>query len=295
MLPLFKRRTEEVGQLLPELYLHGLSLGDFDLSLRGLLGNGAPLSPGSIERLKACWKAEYEAWKGRPLAELDVVYLWVDGIYVKAGLEKDKATLLVAVAALRDGSKVVLAVESGHRESVESWSTILRDLKSRRLNCPRLAVGDGHLGIWGALANVFPDTREQRCWNHHIVNIMDKLPKKKLAEARPLLTSIPYAETREEAEEGKAVFRRWCDKNGCSAGTLETPAQHQHNRIAVCDRETADYSNVENATAVIWKTLMTAQKSFRKLNAQELMADVADGATYINGVMAKKVEMEIAA
>ncbi len=320
MLPLFKRRTEEVGQLLPELYLHGLSLGDFDLALRGLLGNGAPLSPGSIERLKACWKAEYEAWKSRPLAELDVVYLWVDGIYVKAGLEKDKAALLVAVAALRDGSKVVLAVESGHRESVESWSAILRDLKSRGLNCPRLVVGDGHLGIWGALANVFPDAREQRCWNHRIVNVMDKLPKKKLAEARPLLTSIPYAETREEAEEGKAVFRRWCDKNGCAAAgeLLEKdwermvtfycfPKEHwRHLRTTniiespfatVRLRTTASkrYKKVENATAVIWKTLMTAQESFRKLNAHELMAGVADGATYINGVMTKKVEMEIAA
>lgn len=320
MLPLFKRRTEEVGKLLPELYLHGLSLGDFDLALRGLLGDGAPLSPGSIERLKNCWKAEYEAWKGRPLAELDVVYLWVDGVYVKAGLEKEKAALLVAMAALRDGGKVVLAVESGHRESVESWSAILRDLKRRGMNSPRLVVGDGHLGIWGALANVFPGAMEQRCWNHRIVNVMDKLPKKKQAEAKPLLTSIPYAETREEAIDAKAVFKRWCERNGCApAGELLErdwermvtfygfPKEHwRHLRTTnviespfatVRLRTTASkrYKKVENATAVIWKTLMTAQKSFRKLNAPKLLTDVADGAAYVNGARVKKVELEDAA
>lgn len=306
--------------MLPELYLHGLSLGDFDLALRGLLGDGAPLSPGSIERLKACWKSGYEAWKSRSLAGLDVVYMWVDGVYVKAGLEKDKAALLVAIAALRDGSKVVLAVESGHRESVEGWSGILRDINRRGLKAPRLVVGDGHLGIWGALTNVFPDAREQRCWNHRIVNVMDKLPKKKQAEARPMLTSIPYAETRQEAEEGKAAFRRWCDKNGCaSAGELlerdwermvafyDFPKEHwRHLRTTniiespfatVRLRTTASkrYKKVENATAVIWKTLMTAQKSFRKLNAHELLTDVASGAAYVDGVRMKKVELEDAA
>lgn len=319
-LPLFKRRTEEVGRLLPELYLHGLSLGDFDLALRGLLGNGAPLSPGSIGRLKACWKSEYEAWKSRSLAGLDVVYMWVDGVYVKAGLEKEKAALLVAVTALRDGSKVVLAVESGHRESVESWSGILRDIDRRGLKAPRLVMGDGHFGIWGALTNVFPDAREQRCWNHRIVNVMDKLPKKKQAEAGPMPTSIPYAETRQAAEEGKAVFRRWCDKNGCaSAGELlerdwermvtfyDFPKEHwRHLRTTniiespfatVRLRTTASkrYKKVENATAVIWKTLMTAQKSFRKLNASELPADVANGAAYVDGVRVKKIELEDAA
>src|SRR5262249_31256930 len=164
ILPLFKRQSQAVGALLPELYLHGLSAGDFDLALRGLLGEAAPLSASSIERLKAIWQAEYEAWKQRALADLEVVYLWVDGIYVKAGLEKEKAAVLVAVAALRDGRKVVLAVESGSRESTESWSAILRDLKKRGLSCPTLVIGDGHLGIWGALANIYPAAQEQRCW-----------------------------------------------------------------------------------------------------------------------------------
>jgi putative transposase len=174
LLPLFKRHSQEVGELLPELYLHGLSSGDFDLALRGLLGDGAPLSASSIDRLKAVWQAEYEEWKQRSLSDLEVVYLWVDGIHVKAVLEKDKAAILVAVAALRDGRKVVVAVECGQRESTESWSAILRDLKQRGLNCPKLVIGDGHLSIWGALANVFPEAQEQRCWNHRIVNVLDK-------------------------------------------------------------------------------------------------------------------------
>src|SRR5262245_53136321 len=207
LLPAFKRRTEEVGRLLPELYLHGLAQGDFDLALRGLLGAGAPLSAPSIARLKAVWHAEYELWKTRSVADLEGVYLWVDGVYVKAGLEKDKAAILVVVAALRDGQKVILAVESGYRESTESWAAILRDLKRRGLQAPKLVIGDGHLGIWGALAAVFPEAKEQRCWNHRILNVLDKLPLKRQAEARRLLTPILYAATREEAEGQKGAFR----------------------------------------------------------------------------------------
>ncbi len=154
LLPLFKRHTDTVGQLLPTLYLHGLAEGDFDLALRGLLGEGAPLSASSIARLEASWQAEYDEWKTRSLADLEPVYLWVDGVYVKAGLEKDKAAMLVILAGLRDGRKIVLVVESGYRESTESWAAMLRDLKQRGLRPPRLVVGDGHLGIWSALAAV---------------------------------------------------------------------------------------------------------------------------------------------
>src|SRR5215471_7552785 len=199
LLPAFKRHTEEVGRLLPELYLHGLAQGDFDLALRGLLGDGAPLSAPSIARLKAGWQAEYDLWKTRSVEDFEIVYLWVDGVYVKAGLEKDKAAILVVLAALRDGQKVILAVESGYRESTESWA-ILRDLKGRGLQAPKLVVGDGHLGIWGALTAVFPEAKEQRGWNHRLLNILDKLPVKRQADARSLLTKIPYAVTRDEAE-----------------------------------------------------------------------------------------------
>lgn len=168
LLPLFVRRTEAVSELLPQLYLHGLAEGDFELALRGLLGDGAPLSASSIERLRAKWQLEFEAWRSRRLDNLEVVYAWADGLYVKAGLEDSKAALLVIVGALRDGRKVVLAIESGQRESKESWARVLRDLFARGLRPWQATVADGHLGIWSALGEVFPDGAEQRCWNHRV-------------------------------------------------------------------------------------------------------------------------------
>ena len=163
VLPLFQRRTREVSELLPQLYLHGLALGDFDLALRGLLGDKAPLSPTSLARLKAPWQLEYEAWKQRRLDELEVVYVWADGLYVKAGLEDSKAALLVMIGALTNGQKVVLAVESGQRESKESWGAVLRDLRARGLKPWRCTIADGHLGIWAALAEQQPTAAEPRC------------------------------------------------------------------------------------------------------------------------------------
>jgi len=313
ILPLFKRHTQEVGDLLPELYLHGLAERDFDLALRGLLGEAAPLSASSLARLKVHWQAEYEAWRQRPLSELEAVYLWADGIYIKAGLEKDKAAVLVVVAALRDGSKVVLAVESGHRESTESWAAVLRDLKARGLACPKLVVADGQMGIWAALARVFPQAQEQRCWNHRLVNVLDKLPRRIQPVARPLLSAIPYADTKEQAQRKKREFQTWCSQRGYDqAGRLldddwermltffDFPKEHwKHLRttnvvespFAVVRLRTSAakrYKKVANATAVIWKTLLVAEKGFRKLNAPELLAEVADGATYVNGIRMKR-------
>jgi putative transposase len=209
VLPLFKRRTVEVGQLLPQLYLHGLSSGDFELAMRGLLGDGAPLSAGSIARLRENWTAEFIRWKQRSLGDSHIVYIWVDGIYVKAGLEKDKAALLVVIGAHADGTKEVLAVECGQRESEASWAGILRDLKARGMDCPRLVMGDGHLGIWSALANVYPEAGEQRCWNHRIRNVLDRIGKKKQVAAKALLSQVMYAPTRNDAESAKRVFQEW--------------------------------------------------------------------------------------
>jgi transposase-like protein len=313
LLPLFKRRTEEVGRLLPELYLHGLAHGDFDRALRGLLGAGAPLSAASVARLKASWQGEYAMWKRRRLDALEPVYLWADGIYVKAGLEKDKAAMLVLVAALRDGRKVVLAVESGYRESTESWATLLRDLKSRGLRAPRLVIADGHLGIWGAVVSVFPEADEQRCWNHRIVNVLDALPQKLQAEGRELLTKIPYTETREAAERQKAEFQTWATSKSVPAAgqrlaedwdrlvtfyafpkehwkhlrttnVVESPFAAVRLRTGAAKR----FKKVENATAVIWKTLLVAERSFRRLDAPELLPEVAEGVEYVNGKRAKR-------
>jgi putative transposase len=314
ILPLFRRRTQEVSELLPQLYLHGLAQGDFELALRGLLGDGAPLSPSSIERLRGKWVAEFEAWSRRSLRGVEPVYLWADGIYVKAGLEKDKAALLVIVAGLRDGRKVVLAVESGYRESAEAWGRMLRDLRARGMSAPRLVIADGHLGIWAALSQVPTEVAEQRCWNHKIVNVLDTLPKKLQAEARELLCRIPYANTRREAEKLREEFRsRYGQQQPKAAETLERdwerlvafysfPQEHwKHLRTtnpvespfaAVRLRTAAGkrYRKVANATALIWRVLLVAERSFRRLDHPELLAEVAEGAAYEDGVRIARVE-----
>ena len=314
ILPLFRRRTGEVGELLPQLYLHGLAQGDFALALRGLLGKGAPLSPSSIERLRGKWVAEFEAWSRRSLRGVEPVYLWADGIYVKAGLEKDKACLLVIVAGLRDGRKVVLAIESGYRESAEAWGRILRDLRARGMSPPRLVVADGHLGIWAALSQVMPEVAEQRCWNHKILNVLDALPKKLQAEAQELLRRIPYATTKREAEKLRDEFRsRYFQQQPKAVETLERdwerlvafyafPKEHwKHLRTtnpvespfaAVWLRTAAGkrYRKVANATALIWRVLLVAERSFRRLDHPELLAVVAEGVTYEDGLRVVREE-----
>jgi transposase-like protein len=320
ILPLFVRRTQAVGELLPELYLHGLAERDFDLALRGLLGEKAPLSASSVARLKVAWQAQYDQWRKRPLHELEVVYLWADGIYVKAGLDKDKAAVLTVIAALRDGGKVVLAVESGARESAESWAAVLRDLKARGLNCPRLVIADGHLGIWAGLAAVFPEAGEQRCWNHRIVNVLNKVPAKHQTWAAQLLSAVPQAETMREAERLKRDFQAWSKEKGfAEAGALldkdwdrmiafygfpkehwkhlrtTNPVESPFDRVRLRTTAAKRYKKTENATAVIWKTLMLAQRNFRKLDAAELCAQVADGAQYADGVRIKPTREKVPA
>jgi putative transposase len=308
VLPLFKRRTETVSELIPELYLHGLAHGDFDLALRGLLGEKAPLSASTVSRLKEKWQGEYEEWLARPLDELEVVYLWVDGVYVKAGLERDKAAVLVAVAGLSDGTKIVLTLEAGHRESEASWSSLLRKLKKRGLRCPRLVIGDGHLGIWAAIRNVYPEAQEQRCWNHRILNVLDRVPKKYQLQAKPLLTAIPYAESLKECEKSKARFQEWCARKnlpeaarvldedwGRMVSFFSFPKPHwQHLRTSnvvespfAALRLRTDaakrFKKVETATAAIFKLLLVAEKNFRRLNAPELVREVYLGVQFEDG------------
>jgi transposase-like protein len=320
ILPLFERRTRQVSELIPQLYLHGLSQGDFDLALRGLLGEEAPLSAATVARLKAHWQLEYEQWKMRPLADLEVVYLWVDGVYVRAGLEKEKACLLVAIAGLSDGRKIFVALEPGYRESRESWGALLREMKKRGLGAPRLVIGDGHLGIWAALREIYPQSDEQRCWNHRIMNILDRVPKKKQAEARELLKQIPYSESKKEAAERKQKFQSFCERNQCPQAKelierdwdrmvafYSYPREHwKHLRTtnivespfsAVRLRTDASrrYKKVENATALIWKVMMVGEKKFRRLDAPQIMREVHEGAIYKDGLRVKdEVEKEAA-
>jgi len=319
ILPLFARRTKEIGDLLPELYLHGLSEGDFDLALRGLLGEKAPLSASTVARLKEKWQAEYNQWKTRSLEGLQVVYLWVDGIYVKAGLEKEKAALLTVIAGLSDGSKQILHILSGYRESKESWAGLLRDLKERGIEELGLVIADGHLGIWAALPEIYPSAREQRCWNHKVVNVLDQVPTKKQTEAKMMVAVIPYCDKREDAEKGKEKFETWCKVNGLdkAAETLNRdwermmtfysfPKEHWHHirttnvvespfaSLRLRTDAAKRFKKVENATAVIWKMLLIAEKRFRKLSAPELLKEVYEGVEFADGVAIKK-EKEAAA
>ena len=320
LLPLFVHRTREVAGLIPELYLHGLSEGGFDLALRGLLGEEAPISASTVARLKDKWNAELAEWRARPLDNLEVVYMWVDGVYVKAGLEREKAAVLVVMGALSDGSKVVVSAVPGYRESTRSWSEVLRDLRDRGLNCPRLVAGDGHLGIWGALRNVWPEAGEQRCWNHKILNVLDKLPKRQHDQGRLMLRNIPYAETRAEAQRLRKVFTRWCGDNSYDAAReaierdwermvtfYDYPREHwRHLRttnpvespfaaLRLRTDAARRYKRVDRAIAVIWKMLMVAGKRFRRLQAPELMADVYLGAQYVDGIAVEATAEKVAA
>ena len=308
ILPLFLRRTEQVGELLPKLYLHGLAQGDFELALRGLLGDGAPLSGSSIERLRAKWQIDFQQWKSQRLDELEVVYAWADGLYVKAGLEDTKAALLVIVGALKDGRKVVLAVESGQRESKESWARVLRDLRDRGLRPWKVTVADGHLGIWSALRDVDLGEEEQRCWNHKLTNVIDRLPKKEWPEARERLRKIPYAESREECERLRDQFvaryrkaypkavetmcRDWermvtfygFPKDHWRHLRTTNPVESPFSAVRLRTDAARRYKKVANAEALIWKILMIAEKKFRRLNSPELLEAVHRGQRFEDGI-----------
>ena len=307
ILPLFQRRTPEVAAVLPELYLHGLASGDFELALRGLLGDAAPLSASAVQRLTRVWQGQYDAWRTRDLSKLALVYVWADGIYVKAGLESSKAALLVLIGGLADGTKVVLAVESGQRESTESWATLLRDLKARGLPAPKCTMGDGALGLWGAVAQVWPTSAEQRCWNHKLCNVVDAVPLKQQPAVKAAVQKIAAAQSVADAEKERRTFHRTyrlqypkaCERldrdwermityyrfpeahwrHLRTTNVVESPFAAVRLRTSAAKR----FKKVEHATAIIWRLLCVAESRFRKLNAPELCAAVYRGARYENG------------
>jgi transposase-like protein len=308
VLPLFKRRTVELGALLPQLYLHGLASGDFELALRGLLGEGAPLSASSMQRLKGLWQAEYRDWGAADLSGLELVYWWADGLYVKAGIGDRKAALLVMVGATSAGEKVLLACQAGERESKESWLALLRDLKARGLKFARLTVADGHLGIWSALGELHPQGDEQRCWNHKILNVLNVLPKSEQPEASERLGQMMYAPSRSVCEKKRDEFLlrfKKSDPKACATLTrdwermvsfFDYPQAHWvHLRTtnivespfaAVRLRTDAArrFKKTQNAEAMIWKLLRVAEKSWRALNAPELMREVYEGKRFKDGI-----------
>jgi putative transposase len=315
VLPLFKRRSVELGALLPRLYLHGLSTGDFELALRGLLGEGAPLSVSSMQRLKGIWQAEYADWKGADLSRLELVYWWADGLYVKAGIAERKAALLVIVAATAEGDKVLLACQAGERESKESWLSLLRGLKARGLVFPRLTVADGHLGIWSALGELHPAGDEQRCWNHKIVNVLNELPKHEQPEAAERLRAVMYAESRSACERKRDEFLlrfKKTDAKACATlmrdwermvSFFDYPKEHwihlrttnivesPFNAVRLRTDAARRFKKTENAEAMIWKLMRVAEQSWRKLNAPKLMQKVYEGKLFRDGIAVKtKIE-----
>ena len=306
VLPMFKRQTGQVRDLIPELYLHGMASGDFELALRHLLGEGAPLSPSSLQRLKEKWQGEYEQWKSAAIKEKDWAYLWADGIYVKAGLGQEKAALLVVIGVRKDGSKQFLALEAGYRESKESWAGVLRQLKSRGVNKVRLFVGDGNLGLWAAVGEVYPQAQEQLCWNHKMINVIDAVSQKEQVEVKRHLTAMMYGESRQEALKARKIFENAFRHNPKAVKTVvenwerlttyyDFPREHwKHLRTSnvvespfsrVRLRTTASrrFKSQVNATCLIWKTLMIAETTFRKLDAPHLVEKVAEGKRYDNG------------
>jgi transposase-like protein len=306
VLPLFKRHTREVRDLIPELYLHGLASGDFELALRGLLGQGAPLSASSLQRLKEKWQGEYEQWKSTPIKQEEWAYLWADGIYVKAGIGKEKAALLVVIGAHQDGSKRFLALEPGYRESKESWAMVLRQLKSRGVKNARLFVGDGNLGLWAAVGEIYPQAQEQLCWNHKMLNVMDAVSKKEQVQVKGHLNAMMYAESRQEALKERKKFEQAFGHNPKAVKTVvenwerlttyyDFPHEHwKHlrtsnvvespfSRVRLRTAASRRFKSQINATCLIWKTMLVAEMSFRKLNAPDLVEKVAEGKKYENG------------
>ena len=208
LLPRYMRRSPKVAEVLPVLYLRGLSTGDFRPALEGLLGkDAAGLSATNITRLTACWEKEYTAFRQRDLAGREYVYVWVDGVHFNIRLEDDRLCALVMIGARPNGEKELLAVEDGYRESAESWKALLRDLKRCGMTTPPLvAVGDGALGFWAAAREVWPETREQGCWCHKLGNVLDKLPQRLQPRAKRTLHEMMYAECRADCEAARARF-----------------------------------------------------------------------------------------
>jgi putative transposase len=305
LLPRFARQSKQLKATLPLLYLEGLALRDFDRALRGLLGDGAPLSPSTIDRLKEQWTQQFAEWREAPIED-EIVYIWADGIYVKAGLEKDKAAILVVIGVTAEGIKRVLAVEPGYRESTDSWKEVFQALQRRGMNVPKAVVADGGLGLWAALRDLGWESKEQRCWNHKLCNVQDALPKREQKRALALLRVIPQSETLADAVRSRDAFLeefssypKACERllNDWermvsfyelpkehwralrTSNIVESPFQVVRLRTGAARR----YKKVQNATAVIWKLLMIAESNFRTFDGMPLLKDVANGHQYVNG------------
>jgi putative transposase len=310
ILPAYARRSPKVGEVIPILYLRGLSTGDFRPALEGLLGEDASgLSATSVSRLCKEWEAHHDRFRKRLLSFTRYAYLFIDGVHVQVRLGEDpKVCLLVVIGVREDGCKELLAVEDGYRESTESWAGVFRDLKRRGLNEPKLVVGDGALGAWAALRDVFPAAGEQRCWFHASGNVIDCLPKRLQPRAKGLLGEIIEAPTRRDASRALEVFREeYGAKYPKALAKLDRdwkpltafydyPAEHwRHLRttnpiessfatVRLRTRVTKGAGSKTAALAMAYKLLESAQERWRRFNGHELVVDVLDGVKFKDGI-----------
>jgi transposase-like protein len=314
VLPAYLRRTDAIEELIPWLYLKGVSTSDFSEALQALVGERAKgLSANVVVRLKEQWAGEYEAWMQRDLSEKQYVYLWADGIYAKVRLEDDankKQCLLVLMGATADGRKELITVLDGYRESEQSWSELLLDLKQRGLKlAPKIAIGDGALGFWAALRKIFPETREQRCWVHKTANVLSKLPKSVQPKAKADLHEIWQAETKADAETAfdhflekyDAKYPKACECLRKDRHELLTfydfPAEHwAHLRttnpiestfatIRLRHRKTKGNGTRRASLAMMFKLAQSAAKKWRRLRSYEKITLVIEGRSFQDGIV----------
>jgi transposase-like protein len=312
ILPPWARKTPKVTEVLPLLYLHGLSSGDFVPALGQFPGSAAGLSGPVITKLTETWQAEQRAFAGRDLAGVDYVYLWADGIHVNIRLEEHKLCLLVMTGVRADGRKELIALADGYRESTESWADLLRDCARRGMRAPMLAAGDGALGFWGALREVFPGTTEQRCWFHKTANVLGALPKSAHPGAKKALAEIWGAEDKTHARQAARAFdaaygakfpkaaAKITDDLDQLLAFYDYPAEHWVH-LRTTNPIESTFATVRHRTkvtkgpgsraaglAMAFKLIQSAQDHWRLVNAPHLVALVRAGATFINGKLVER-------
>ncbi|MBA3574850.1 MAG: IS256 family transposase [Pseudonocardiales bacterium] len=312
ILPPWCRKTPKITEVLPLLYLHGLSTGDFVPALGQFLGSTAGLSGPVITKLTETWKAEQRTFAARDLSGADYVYLWADGIHVNIRLEEHKLCLLVLIGVRADGRKELVALADGYRESVESWADLLRDAARRGMRAPVLAVADGALGFWGALREVFPQTREQRCWFHKIANVLGALPKSAHPGAKKALAEIWNAEDKRHALDAVTAFQaayiarfpnavaKITDDVEVLLAVYDFPAEHWIH-LRTTNPIESTFATVRHRTkitrgpgsraaglAMAFKLIEAAQDRWRAVNGPHLVALVRAGATFEGGKLVER-------
>jgi putative transposase len=310
------RKSPRATEVLPLMYLHGMSSGDFAPALGEFFGSGAGLSASVITRLTTQWQAEQRAFAERSLADRDYVYVWVDGIHINVRLEEERLCTLVVVGVRADGTKELVAITDGYRESTESWADLLRDLKRRGMRAPVLAVGDGALGFWAALREAFPETRQQRCWVHKVANILSALPTSAQAGARRALAEVRDAEDREHAETAakafanaygakfpKAVAKLTDDLEPLLA-FYDFPAEHWLHlkttnpiestfaTVRLRTKVTKGPGSRAAGLAMAFKLIEAAETRWRAVNGPHLVALVRAGARFEKGVIVERDQQD---